>query len=62
MSESRGQAYAELYRKLDMKDDENNIYKMTKFQQRKTRYFNQVKCIKDVTDRLLVKDDEIENG
>jgi Zn ribbon nucleic-acid-binding protein len=30
MSEVRGQTYAELYRKLDTKDDENNVYKMTK--------------------------------
>jgi hypothetical protein len=27
----------------------------------KTRNFHQVKCIKDETDRLLVKDEEIKN-
>jgi TRAP-type mannitol/chloroaromatic compound transport system substrate-binding protein len=31
MSEARCQIYAELYQKLDTKDDENNVYKMTKF-------------------------------
>jgi hypothetical protein len=31
MSEAKDQAYAELYRKLDTKDDENDVYKMTKF-------------------------------
>jgi Zn ribbon nucleic-acid-binding protein len=30
MSEARGQAYAELYRKLDTKEGENIVYKMAK--------------------------------
>jgi hypothetical protein len=34
---------------------------MTKLQERKSRDFNQVKCIKDEVDRLLVKDEEIKN-
>jgi hypothetical protein len=52
--EARGQAYTELYWKLGMKDDENDVYKMTKLREKKTRDFNQVKCIKNETDRLLV--------
>jgi hypothetical protein len=44
-----------------MKEDENNVYKMTKLQKMKTKDFNQVKRIKNETDRLLVKDDEIKN-
>jgi hypothetical protein len=46
---------------LDTKDDENVVYKMTKLRERKTRDFNQIKCIKDEADRILVKDDEIKN-
>jgi hypothetical protein len=61
MSEARGQAYTELYQKLDTKDGANNVYKMTKLRERKTRDFNQVKCIKDETDRLLVNDENIKN-
>jgi hypothetical protein len=61
VSEARGQVYAELYRKLNTKEDENDIYKMTKLRERKTRDFNQVKCIKDETDRFLVKDKKIKN-
>jgi hypothetical protein len=34
---------------------------MAKFRERKTRDFHQVKCIKDEADRLLVKDEEINN-
>jgi hypothetical protein len=59
--EVRGQAYTELYRKLDTKECENDVYKMAKLRERKTRDFNQVKCIKDEADRLLVKDEEIKN-
>jgi hypothetical protein len=61
VSEARGQAYAELYQKLDTKEGENIVYKMVKLRERKTRDFNQVKCIKDEVDRFLVKDDEIKN-
>jgi hypothetical protein len=61
MREVRGHAYMELYRKLDTKESENNVYKMTKLRERKTRDFNQVKYIKDEADRLLVKDEKIKN-
>jgi hypothetical protein len=61
VSEGRGQAYTELYRKLDTKESENDVYKMTKFRERKTKNFNQVKCIKDEANRLLVKDEDIKN-
>jgi hypothetical protein len=61
VSEARGQTYTELYRKLDTKEDANDVYKIAKLRERKTRDFNQVKCIKDEADRLLVKDEEIKN-
>lgn len=35
------------------------IYKMAKICERKTRDLNQVKCIKDEADRVLVKDEQI---
>jgi hypothetical protein len=61
VSEARGQAYAELYQKLDTKEGENDVYKMANLREKKTRNFNQVKCFKDEIDRFLVKDDEIKN-
>jgi hypothetical protein len=61
VSEERRRAYAELYRKLDIKEGENIVYKMAKLRERNIRDFNRVKCIKNETDRLLVKDDEIKN-
>jgi hypothetical protein len=44
-----------------MKEGENDVYKMAKLREKKTRDFNQVKCIKDDANRLLVKDDNIKN-
>jgi hypothetical protein len=61
MSETRYRTYAELYQKLDTKEGENDVYKMAKLRERKTRDFNQVKCNKDEADRFLMKDDEIKN-
>ena len=61
VSEARGRAYEDLYQRLNTKEGERDIYKMAKIRERKTRDVNQVKCIKDGTDRLLVKEDEIKN-
>jgi thymidylate kinase len=61
MSEAMSQTYVELYRKLDTKENENDVYKIAKFREKKTRDFNQVKCINDDAGRFLVKDDEIKN-
>ena len=59
VSEARGQAYEDLYQRLSTKEGERDIYKMAKTRERKTRDVNQVKCIKDGADQLLVKDEEI---
>jgi hypothetical protein len=44
-----------------MNKGENDVYMMVKVQKRKTGDFNQVKYIKNKTDRLLVKDRKIKN-
>ena len=59
VSEAKSRAYDDLYHKLGTKEGEKDIYKMAKLRERKTRDLSQVKCIKDDTDRLLVKDEEI---
>jgi hypothetical protein len=62
VSETRGQTYAELYRKLDTKYGENDIYKMVNFEKGRQKDFNQDKYIKDDADRLLMNNDNIKNG
>ena len=59
VNEAKGWAYEDLYRRLSTKEGENDIYRMARARDRKTRDFNQVKCIKDEREQLLVKEDEI---
>ena len=56
VSEARGRAYEDLYQRLSTKEGERDIYKMAKIRERDV---NQVKCIKDETNQLLVKDEGI---
>ena len=55
VSEAKGRAYEDLYQRLSTKEGEKNIYRMARARDRKTRDFNQVKCIKDEREQLLVK-------
>ena len=57
MSVAKGKAYDDLYQRLGMKEGEKDIYRMARIRERKTMDINQIKCIKDGTDRLLVKDE-----
>jgi hypothetical protein len=61
VSEARSQMYDGLYQRLAMKEWEKDIYRMTKSRERKTRDIIQIKCIKDATERLLTKDEDIKN-
>jgi hypothetical protein len=61
VSEARSQIYDGLYQWLGMKEGENDIYRMAKSRDRKTRDIIQVKCIKDETEQLLTKDEDIKN-
>jgi hypothetical protein len=61
VSEARGQMYDGLYQRLGTKEGEKDIYRMTKRRERKTSDIIQVKCIKDATERLLTKDEDIKN-
>ena len=59
VSVAKGKAYDDLHQRLDTKEGEKDIYRMARIRKRKTRDINQIKCIKNETDRLLVKDEEI---
>ncbi|XP_066347731.1 uncharacterized protein [Miscanthus floridulus] len=61
VGEVKGRAYKGLYQRLNTKEGEKDIYRMARAHDRKTRDFNQVKCIKDEREQLLVKEDEIKH-
>ena len=54
-------AYEDLYTRLDTRQGEKYIYKCAKSKERKTRNFNQVKCIKGEDSSVLVKDEKIKD-
>jgi hypothetical protein len=53
--------YDGLYQRLGTKEGEKDIYRMAKSRERKMRDIIQVKCIKDETEWLLTKDEDIKN-
>jgi hypothetical protein len=53
--------YDRLYQRLGTNEVENDIYRMAKSRERKTRDIIQVKCIKDVIEQLITKDEDIKN-
>ena len=59
VSVAKGKAYDDMYQRLGTKKGEKGIYRMARIRERKTRDINQIKCIKDGTNRLLVKDEGI---
>jgi hypothetical protein len=61
VSEARGQIYDGQYQRLGMKEGENDIYRMAKSEERKMSDIIQIKCIKDETERLLTKYEDIKN-
>jgi hypothetical protein len=61
VSKTRDQMYDGLYQRLGTKEWEKDIYRMAKSRERKTRNIILVKCIKDATERLLTKDEDIKN-
>jgi hypothetical protein len=61
VSVAKGQAYDDLYQRLGTKEGEKDIFRLVRIRERKTRDINQIKCIKDGTDQLLVRDDEIKD-
>jgi CO dehydrogenase/acetyl-CoA synthase epsilon subunit len=53
--------YDGLYQRLGTKEGEKDIYRIAKNRERKMRDIIQVKCIKDATERLLIKGEDIKN-
>ena len=57
VSEAKGRTYEDIYQRLSTKEGEKDIYRMARVHERKPRDFNQVKCIKDEREHLLMKDE-----
>ncbi|GJN25133.1 hypothetical protein PR202_gb12923 [Eleusine coracana subsp. coracana] len=60
-SDPKGSQKKEMEERLGTKEGEKDIYRMARIRERKTRDINQIKCIKDGVDRLLVRDEEMKD-
>jgi len=56
---TRTKVYKEVYEKLDTKEIENDIYRIARIRERKTRDLCIVRCVKDEDQKVLVRDEEI---
>ena len=50
-----------MFDKLDSKEEQNDIHRMTKRKQEKTNDFGVVKCIKDNDENILVHNENIKD-
>jgi len=55
----RAKLYKEVYEKLDTKEVEKDIYRITRIRERKTRDLCTVRCVKYEDQKVLVRDEEI---
>ncbi|KAJ9162547.1 hypothetical protein P3X46_022311 [Hevea brasiliensis] len=59
VSQARAQASKKLYEKLGTKEGEKDIYRLARKREKKYQDLNQVRCIKDKEEKVLVKDENI---
>ena len=53
MREAKLVAYDDMYKRLDTKEGELDIYKLARVREKKTKDLNQVRCIKDENRKVL---------
>lgn len=61
MGDAKSKVYENLYNELWPKGSEVKVYKLAKLKEKKIKDFEGVKCIKNVEDNLLMKDEEFQN-
>ena len=52
-------AYNRLYRRLETKEGEKDVFKLARARERRTRDLDVVRCIRDENGKVLCEDDEI---
>ena len=54
-------AFDDMYKRLDTKEGELDIYKLARARERKTRDLNQVSCIKDEDGKVLATEKAVKD-
>ena len=58
VNEARAKVYQDIYERLDSKEGEN-IYRIARMREKKTRDLDTIRCIKDHNHKVLMKDTDI---
>ena len=53
-------AYEQLYKILESKEGENEVFKLARVRERRTRDLSSVKCIKDEEGNVLIEDTKVQ--
>jgi len=56
MAVAKNKAYERLYQKLNSRGGENEVFKLARARERRTRDLSSVRCIKDEDGRVLIED------
>ena len=57
---AKNHAYERLYHKLSSKEGENEVFKLARFRERRTKDLSSMRCIKDENDKVLVEDTKVQ--
>ena len=53
-------AYERLYKRLESKEGEHEVFKLVRAQERRTRDLNSIRCIKDEEGNVLIEDIKVQ--
>ncbi|KAM2059071.1 hypothetical protein ACFX16_031584 [Malus domestica] len=59
--EAKLAAYDDMYKRLDTKEGELDVYKLSRAREKKTRDLNQVRCIKDEDGKVLATENAVKD-
>ena len=59
MAVAKSNAYERLYQRLNSKEGENEVFRLARAKEGRTRDLGSVRCIKDEDGRVLVEDAEV---
>jgi len=57
---AKNNAYERLYQRLNSKEGENEVFKLARVRERRTRDLSSVRCIKDENGKVLVEDNKVQ--